>query len=193
MTPYRSRFRTMVHSLFRISNPKRSQLRNTSQFQFAQSLEYHSIFGIFITLNSAPRQLCQISIDSLKAALVKLDANVSVEDILSVVQEQEFNHVEVVLRYGQGKSSTTFSNPSHTPDPLAPAPIDSQPSLAKYDFRFVTPTVSKPPWRKSPTTPQCLFSFNPSHPAPASLPLLFPIPLPVALVPLSTTVSRPLP
>ena len=27
----------------------------------------------------------------------------------------------------------------------------------------------------------------------ASLPLLFPIPLPVALVPLSTTVSRPLP
>ena len=137
--------------------------------------------------------MSQISIDSLKAALVKLDANVSVEDILSVVQEQEFNHVEVVLRYGQGKSSTTFSNPSHTPDPLAPAPIDSQPSLAKYDFRFVTPTVSKPPWRKSPTTPQCLFSFNPSHPAPASLPLLFPIPLPVALVPLSTTVSRPLP
>ena len=51
-------------------------------------------------------------------------------------------HVEVVLRHGQGKSSTTFSNPSHTPDPLAPAPIDSQPSLAKYDFRFVTPTVS---------------------------------------------------
>jgi len=29
--------------------------------------------------------MSQISIDSLKAALVKLDANVSVEDILSVV------------------------------------------------------------------------------------------------------------